>query len=67
MVLAAQFQWRAGGEKVAGLLHAAIAGEDSAGQDQGLGAGAAFGESAVGEEEVGAVFGGHAGRKNVLF
>ena len=55
VVLAADFERGVLGEEVAGFRDAAVAGEDLAGEDEGLGAGAALGEAAVGEELIGSV------------
>ena len=53
VVLAAERERPVGGEGLARLFDPGLAGEHLAGQDQRLGAGAAFGEAAVHQELVG--------------
>ena len=54
MVLAADFERGVAWERVTGFCDAAFAGEDLAGEDEGLGAGAGFDEAPVDEGLVGA-------------
>jgi len=53
MILAADFEGRVFGEGLASFLDAPGAGEDLSCEDEGLGAGAAFNQAAIGEQDVG--------------
>ncbi len=61
VVAPADFDRGTGGEQLAGLGDLALARKDQPGQDQSLGAGAAFGQPALGHELVGADLGGFGG------